>query len=367
MSAAASAVDTKDKQARGPRAPFGMFGVAKRVRLYQRFGQFAQARYPTTKMLESILMRLERTQDKRHRIYAYWKQQLQEGRTFSDVLGEYVPPSERLVIAAGEANGNLQTGFRLATYTAQAHQQIRSTLLGTLLYPFFLLLALCGLLVLISYKVMPAMEEMLDPALWPPVSLGLYKIATFVKDDLWWVAGLFLVAWAYILRMLPRWNSPFRRRFLDRWVPPWSIYQRLEGANFLIALSALTNAGRPIDDSLKYIRAVCSPWLGWHVMRMQAALGSGVPVGEMIDTGLLDAETAGDIEDFANAGGFAEAIRMVGENVVTDTLTALKVFAATVLVLILAAIGVMLLWTWMAMGFVVLTLSETMQSGASGI
>lgn len=364
MSVPASMVDTKAKRVRGPNAPWGMFGVGKRVRLYQRFGQFAQARYPTTQMLDSILKRMERTKDKRRGVYAYLKQQVQEGRTFSDVLGEYIPSSERLVIAAGEANGNLHTGFKLATYTAEAQKQIRSTLIGALIYPCFLLVALSGLLIMIAYKIMPAMEEMLDPALWPPVSTGLYNIAKFVKNDLWWVAGLAVVSGFYAIKTLPTWNSSFRRQVLDRFVPPWSVYQRLECSNFLIAMSALTHAGRPIDDSLKYIRAVCSPWLSWHVTRMQAALGSGVPVGEMIDTGLLDAETAGDIEDFANAGGFAEAIRMVGENVVADTLIALKIVAAIAMGLIMVLIGVMLLWTWIAMGFVVLTLSEAMQSGA---
>jgi hypothetical protein len=56
-----------------------------------------------------------------------------------------------------------------------------------------------------------------------------------------------------------------------------------------------------------------SPWMRMHLERMMSAmkLGGSNP-GKALETGLLDQETAGDVQDYSRLGSFQDAIYLLG-------------------------------------------------------
>ncbi|MCM5085059.1 type II secretion system F family protein, partial [Escherichia coli] len=60
---------------------------------------------------------------------------------------------------------------------------------------------------------------------------------------------------------LPNWKSPDSvRTFADK-IMPWSIYQDIQGATFLLNMAALLKAKMTTLNSLNILQEFASPWL----------------------------------------------------------------------------------------------------------
>lgn len=65
-----------------------------------------------------------------------------------------------------------------------------------------------------------------------------------------------LISWS-----LPNWKSPDSvRTFADK-IMPWSIYQDIQGATFLLNMAALLKAKMTTLNSLNILQEFASPWL----------------------------------------------------------------------------------------------------------
>lgn len=330
------------------------FTVSKRRRIYERLARFCGNGYPLEQALLGITARLERAKDPRRAVWRQWLRAVREGIPLSTATADVLPPAERVLLSAGEQTGALDVAFREAAYVAGAGQRLKEVIVGAMAYPAILVLMLAALLVFLSLRLMPAMAEITPVDTWPAVSRNLHDLAIFIRIAGAWVAlGLVLVA-VVVMATLPRWQDRVRRR-LDHWLPPWTIYREYQGATFLLAMSALTKAGVPIDDALTRIRKIASPWLRWYVDMMYRALkGAGENPGRAIDMGLLHHEVVGELQDYAAAGSFVDALEHTGRTIVEDTIKRIEVISAWIRGVLLALVAGMVVWVYAAIGMVVL-------------
>ena len=342
-------------------AKVSSFGVKERVRLYNRLWRFTSRGYSLDTALGGMYQRLEAKKDPRRAVWREWVQGLREGKRYSALITEYVPAAERVMIAAGESTGRLDEGFKMAGYTAEAIKRIQSAVRGALTKPAVLIGLFMIVTIFTSFKMVPTMLTIApDVAQWPFVARSLHSYAMFVRGAGVWVMGGTIVFAIVVLKTLPTWENNFRRK-LDRRLPPWSVYRQFQGASLLITLSALVQAGNPIDVSLKQIRRISPPWLSWHLDKAIRAMAEGAKPAKAIDTGLLDDETLGDLTDYDNAGSFADAIEAVGTDVVEDTIARVTRTSEVIGYVVMGLVGAGVVWVYAAMIFLVLDAQQKAQ------
>lgn len=333
------------------------FSAKDRVSLYHRLERFASRGYDVKVALVGMYERFEKKKDPRRAIWREWVKGLNAGRKFSDLVADYVPPAERLAISAGETTGEMARGFEMARYIASAANKIRGVVLEALLYPSFLVVIFVVLLYFVAYQLLPAMLNIAPVERWPTISYALYLTANFVKDWGWLFFPSCLAGVITIAVRLPKGTGAFRH-WLDRKLPPWSIYRRVQGANMLVTLSALSAAGNPVDESVRRMRKIASPWLTHHLDRFQRGVASGKRPADAMDTGLFDDEVMGELIDYDRAGAFAEALEAVGKDVVDMTIETITRMAGTIRYSMMGLVAMGLIWTYASMSLIVMSISS---------
>ena len=294
------------------------FGVRERKRFYEKLERFTRRGHPQEVALVGMWQRCLRTKDVRRHMFLDMLTDLKEGKPFSEAVAPFIPPSERLMVKSGELVGEYAQGFRQAAVIADGVGRMHGALRAQLAYPIVLLTAGAGALLVAAYMIIPSMMQVApDVAGWPPVSRALYDMSWIVRHVGWFVLIVLIGGATLITWKMPSWMSPTRRRF-DKHVPPWTMYRAYQGAAFLLAFGSLTQTGRPVSESLRDIASVAGPWLRSHIDRMIAMTDEGKSAGRAINTGLLDDDTVGGIEDYSRAGSFDQAIVAMGEDAIED-------------------------------------------------
>lgn len=359
------------------------FSLAKRTRLYTKLMRAAHNDRDPQMTFRAMLKRFRRQGDRRRHIYKLWLDNLEAGQRINEVMAPYIPASERMMIAAGEENGRIADGFREALFVAQTGKQIRGALIKALAYPVLLLLIQAAVLVIASYQLVPVLEGLLSVDRWPPIAQGFHALTSNLRS--WgfaWIAAGF-AAVTLIFKTLPGSRGNVRawldqhlplfktlpssrgrvRAWLDHHLPPWSIYREVQSANFLVAMAALVKEGASVDVAMKSLMRVATPWLAAHLQRMVRGLERGETPGVAIRTGLLDDETAGDLEDYSDGGAFEEAIETIGKDAVEDSITRITAQAWVANILIMFAVAITILWMYGSMILTVLKVRELATAG----
>lgn len=318
------------------------WSVTERVRLYEILGRFVDQSIPLDDGLAKMLARtnrprglFKRAHPMRH-VYHRWLTGLRAGKAFTDpsVAGNDLPPGELIMIMMGQQTQRVGEGFARARFVADVVRRMKTALVGALTYPVILLLMAAGFLTGIAFKFGPQMLQMTDDPVetWPWLSRTLYGLSVFVKDYGLWLAVVFVAATAASLWSLSRWHQtlPRLRRFVDHWVPPWSIYREYNASSFLIALGEMVKSTTPVDEAIARVISISAPWMQWHLRRILARVRRGDDPGQSFDTGLLSDETLGYIEDFNSAGGLDSALSVVGAESVEASIARVRAGAMVI-------------------------------------
>ncbi len=319
------------------------FGVKKRMRLYQRLYRFTEQGIAASKAFQMIWTRYHRTRDARRAAFRRMIESCTSlGRSVSEAMSPYIPPHERLLIYAGEDSNSLPQGFDKARYVAGALREMKAVLLKNLAYPIMLFGLLAALFYGLAVWAMPTMLKMAPLEKWPPLSRIVYYIGYGVQH----MGVILLVAVIAgiiaIMRTLPRWHGPVRD-WLDQWIPPWTIHREYQSAIFLISMAALTEAGRPVETAIRQLNQIASPWLRRHLTEINQRALAGESAGRAFNTGMVDKETCGDLEDYSSAGGLEKALHQIGKDTIEDAVDkiakASRVLNGVLILAVTAAIG----------------------------
>jgi toxin co-regulated pilus biosynthesis protein E len=340
------------------------FGAKSRIRLFERFESYCVSDIDVRTAVLKMWKRYARNDDMRVAVFRRVHEDLTEGLKINEALDPYITPSESMVIGAADRAGKLGEGFAQAAFVADAAKRLRSAVVGSLVYPVILTLMLSAFLWGISAKFIPVMLDILPLDAWPMVSRALYHVASFVSGYGLITLVVFVVLTAISIYYLPRWRGP-GRAWADRFVPMYRVYREFAASTFLIGLSGMIGAGEPLDAALMHIRRHTTQWQSHHIRKMLASLRDGDPAGQALNTGMIAAEAAGDIEDFADAGNFDRAIKRVGHTTVEDSITSIKAVMLAINILMLFLTAGMLLLLYAGMILVVMTVAQHARQGAA--
>ena len=178
---------------------------------------------------------------------------LSNGKRLATAMAPHLPAQERALIEAGEMSGNLVQAMGDAVSLVEAQARIRATIWQALLYPSALSAMMVFLLCIVAHRMVPSLARLRPSHLTGPLAT-LNAIASFVTGPGIYVLVAVITLTVVVIVTLPtyRWKG---RVWLDRTLPPWSIYRMLQGTTFLLNMAVMLNAGiRPYDSLASMIK-----------------------------------------------------------------------------------------------------------------
>lgn len=295
---------------------------------------------------------------------ADWIRGLNNGRKISDVVMPWVSTEEYMLIVAGEQSGKLSESLLSVVRVSKAKLEIRTSVVSGIAYPAFLALLSFGILYLFAFKIIPAFTKAAKSDAWFGVARLMIDVSTFVQNWLIWMVVLLVVLTIAFFASLPLWNSPLRTR-LDRY-PPYSIYRVMQGSSWLIALSALVQAGTRVESAIEQLGQGASAWAATRSAAALKGLRAGRDLGESLQKSgyeFPDREIISDIRIYATKSGFDEALRIIGNDWITESVERIQALMKIVFGIALMLVGSLIAFVVSGLIAMQLQLTQLLQRG----
>jgi type II secretory pathway component PulF len=291
-----------------------------------------------------------------------WVRGMNNGRKLSNVVGPWVNAEEAMLIMAGEQSGSLDDALESVVKVAKAGAAIRGAVVSGLAYPSFLLFMAFGALYFFAFKIIPAFSRAAAPDVWTGLARQMINTADFIQNWLHWIVAMVLVLIVAFFVSLPRWNGSARVR-LDRFAP-YSIYRVMQGSSWLIALSALVQAGMRIETAIDELGRNASAWARVRCDAALKGLRAGRNLGESLERSgyeFPDRAIISDIRLYATKSGFDEALRVIGDEWITESVERVKALMHLIFAVSLLFVGFVVMFIAAGFGALQMQLMEIMR------
>lgn len=293
-----------------------LFTGSDRRRLYQKLGRMLDNGVPIILALKSIRdRRIKHTSKTDGMVIALeeWIEAMNNGARFADASSEWVPMQERMLLVAGERSGNMSSAFASAVNVMETVGKIKSAVISGALYP--LIVGALGLMMsyLFGSKIFPAFFKIAPEDRWTGLAVSAISFSHFVQN---WMVIVVIIVLALISLMVwsfPRWDGPLRVK-LDKF-PPYSIYRTVVGSTWLIAMSAMVDAGERIEDALVKMKIGSGLWLGNRIEACLSGMREGHNMGDALARSghnFPDPEIIDDLGVYSAISGFDAALATLG-------------------------------------------------------
>ena len=193
---------------------------------------------------------------------------VQGGSTLSSSLSKYprvFSTTYTSLVRAGEASGKLEEILKRLADTLEAQRDFKSRLVGAMIYPAIIFLAMIGVFALMMIFVIPNLAEMyksLNVEL-PAVTKGMIAISDFIVG--FWYVILFLLV-AGVLGLKSFLSTAKGRELVSSVASKMPIFGKIimqkDLTEFSRTLSLLISSGIPITEALNIVsKVVTNPTL----------------------------------------------------------------------------------------------------------
>lgn len=291
-----------------------------------------------------------------------WVRGMNNGRKLSDVVLPWVNAEEAMLIMAGEQSGSLDEALESVVKVAKAGAAIRGAVASGLTYPIFLLCMSFGALYFFGFKIIPAFSRAGREDQWHGLAKTMIGAAAFIQGWLHWIGLAVLLLVVAFFVALPRWNGRVRV-VLDRFAP-FSIYRVMQGSSWLIALSALVAAGMRIETAIEQLGRNASAWARVRCDAALKGLRAGRNLGESLERSgyeFPDRAIISDIRLYATKSGFDEALRVIGDEWITESVERVKSLMSVIFAVALLTVGSVIMFIAAGFGAMQMQLMEILQ------
>ena len=245
-----------------------------------------------------------------------WIKGIENGRDLGESVKDWVQAEEYMLVVSGESSGTLPNAMMSIVKGMKAKAQIRSAIVGGLAYPVFLIILAFAFLWILGYKLVPAFTSAvhMDDAEWFGFAKFVIGLSAFVQNWLTTLGISIIVIAIFFFISLPIWNSSLRTQ-LDRYAP-YAVYRILQGATWLIGMSALIQSGVRIEAALELTARSATPWAKARILATLRGLRAGRLFGEALqETGyeFPSRDVVSDIVVYSGHSGMEDALRKIGD------------------------------------------------------
>lgn len=326
------------------------FDADGRKRLWKKLAKLISNGVPIMDALKSIHSRRVESgggKDATSMAIGEWLDKLRNGRRLSQAIEGWVARDEQMLIAAGEQSGNLDKALESTAEIMEAKKKIKKAVIGGLTYPGIMMLVAFGVLIMFSFKIIPAFSRVVPDEKWTGIARIMIDVANFSRDWLPIIILIIIAAMIAFFVSLPRWSEGMRIK-LDKF-PPYSIYRMLQGSTWMISFAALVGAGVRVENALKQLSENASPWMFARVQACLSGMRSGLHAGDALAKsgyGFPDIEIIDDLGVYSKLSGFDQALAVIGKEWINESVEKIQgmmavIFGISVLVVGLFIAGMM--------------------------
>lgn len=296
---------------------------------------------------------IKRSKSKTPQVYflEHLRNELAEGRQFSDALEGWSSSSEIMIIASGEESGNVANAFKQCAHLMGQIIEMRKTIKAASVYPVALLVALFLIIFAFSNFMLPILKEFSPEEQWPSSAQDLSSFSMWISSNLFLVLGFLAASFWAIGKSLPVLRGPLRNNILDK-IPPYNLYKEIQSGLFLSALSTLLKSNMTFSKSLEFIENESTPYVKDKIYEIIENTNEGKNEGEAINIDFVG-EIGDDIEDFAIGSDISTAMGKLGDQLVQDKIDKIK--AASGVLKYIAMILVVLYIVWAYGSFITIS------------
>lgn len=241
---------------------------------------------------------------------------MRDGKSFAEAMGSSLEDSERSMLSTGEASGRITQSMRFTLEVSERVARVRRKLMGAMFGPAVYLLTLYAVLLIIALKVVPSFASILPPSRWIGWGAGMYDMSRIAVSPASGIVALIIIAtFGVAVWSLPRWDGPVRI-WLDKAIPPYSIYRELTGLTWLLSFTALLATGVPETKALSDSARQSKAWLANRLMLIQRGLRNGADLSAAMrraGTGFPSADLIDEISAYAAFPDFAAKVNLVAQ------------------------------------------------------
>lgn len=253
-----------------------VFGDGPRGEFLDNLAGLVDAGIPVYDALTEMARAFGRERDPRAEMLWDMARRSERGLPIAQALGPWLAPHEAMILEASGRGVELGAALRNAAHLTGRRRAIVGAVTGAMGYPTVLLAVGAAMLWVFATQVIPALSKIIPDGRWTGLGAFYRALSTVVNEHGLLLLGLALAALVAALRSLSRWRPGRARTWLDRRVPPWSLFQVYQGAVLLIAVSIMMRSGIPMRDAVQILwDNDPSPWLRTHLRQILGTLEAG--------------------------------------------------------------------------------------------
>lgn len=252
-----------------------------------------------------------------------WLDAHREHGRLSEALQGWAPPSEILLIEAGERSGRFREALDIMIRLNGKMAAIRTSIISKLAYPVIVSIAITAVIYYLAVSFMPQILA-LNGSDTPWLGSAASAVSFFDWAANWLIPTAVGIVGAIVtvFATLPIFRGR-ARVFLDR-LPPWSVHRFVTGTGFLSAVLILMASGKSLVDAIALTRHNASPYLQIKIDRIAATMREGEDFGAALlasGENFPDLELIKEIQLYTRIGRLDEGLVSVVETWMADATT----------------------------------------------
>ena len=345
-----------------------LFGL-QRKRFLRRIQVMARAHMPMSDAIAELKDRAEKSRS--GVMFAalssmdYW---LRRGRTMGEAFTGWLSPTDIMLLEAGDQSGyeTLADSIEDILSLQGATSEMVGRIIGGLIEPGILIGSNYALILWMSnnFTVKALASTGIKADQLTGTARTFYNVGVFAGTFWAWLLPLIVVVLLTLLFVsLPIWSSR-KRSFLDRYIPPWSVYRSIIGAGWMLSFAKLAKAGYAYEEILSRTAKLARPWLRARLNWIEYHYRRGRGLGESMrlsQSGFPGKDLIDDIETFNDRPGFEQTLDILAREWVKDTTQMVKGLAFALTFVGWGFTGFSMIWIFVAFNAVQTQLTAIVQ------
>lgn len=237
---------------------------------------------------------------------------ISKGGLIADGLRGWYPEHIVEMIRAGQEGGSLTQALRAASRALGDRSKAVTTLLAALTYPIVVVCMGLGVMVFLNHSIFSDFQTMVPVATWPLHAKIMVHMADWLEHWWWGLLILMAVLLTGVILLLRHYVGQFRKS-IDN-LPFVRLYRQFIAARFMSTLGLLIANGLVLKNALKVLKNAATPYMHAHLITMEQRLSAGYDtIGEVLDTGLLDAPDILRLRLIVKDNRFEQALLRLGQ------------------------------------------------------
>lgn len=235
----------------------GWISLTEKIMFARNLRVMIAAGVPLPRGLEILASQTKK--EKFKKILLNVREEVIEGKAFSDALGKYLNVFSELFISmvkVGEETGTMEEVLRVVVRQMEKEHQIKSKIKGAMIYPVVILLAMICIGILMLILVVPKLSQVFtDLGVELPMTTRLVIVFGAFLAKFWYTLPLVVIFLIILFRLVLK--TKIGKLAFDTFIlkiPVFSpIIKKTNSAHTIRTLSSLIAAGVPIVRSLEIV------------------------------------------------------------------------------------------------------------------